>query len=60
VTYDHDDRVPTSLYPGRRCAAFDIAHTAAVQHVGSEYAVFADSVKVTSLEGLGRQSSFVV
>jgi len=44
------------LYPGRRCATFDIAHTAANQHVGSEYAVFADSVSLTSLEGLGKRS----
>lgn len=59
VTYDQDERVLRELYPGRRCAAFDIAHTAATQHIGSEYAVFADHVKLTGLEGLGKQSCFV-
>ena len=56
VTYDQDERVLTDLYPGRRCVAFDIAHTAAVQHVGSEYAVLADSVRLSTLDGLGKQN----
>ncbi len=56
VTYDLDERVLSELYPGRRCAAFDIAHTAAVQHVGSEYAVFADSIHLDALEGLGTKN----
>ncbi len=59
VTYDQDERVLNELYPGRRCAAFQLAHTAATQHVGSEYAVFADSLRVTSLKGLGKRGSFV-
>jgi DNA adenine methylase len=40
VTYDRDQRVLNDLYPGCAIAEFRIAHTAANQHVGSEYAVF--------------------
>lgn len=50
LTYDHDDRVPALLYAGRRYLAFDIAHTAAVQHVGQEYAVFSDSLLLRERE----------
>jgi DNA adenine methylase len=59
LTYDVDPRVPEELYKGRRCAIFDIAHTAATQHVGREYAVFADSLIVNSLRGLGRNAKFL-
>ena len=59
ITYDRDERVPGELYAGRRCAAFDIAHTAATQHVGSEYAVFSDSLTLATLDGLGNRASFV-
>lgn len=54
LTYDADSRVPKQLYRGLRCAVFGIAHTAQVQHVGREYAVFAESLHVPSLDGLGR------
>ncbi|WP_263120725.1 DNA adenine methylase [Cellulomonas fimi] len=40
LTYDADPRIPEQLYPGLPCVEFDIAHTAQVQHVGTEYAVF--------------------
>ena len=50
LTYDHDDRVPGVLYPGRRFLAFNIAHTAAVQHVGKEFAVFSDSLLLRGRE----------
>ena len=53
LTYDADPRVP-ELYQGLRCATFDIKHTAAKQHIGSEYAVFADGLRVPTLDGLGR------
>jgi DNA adenine methylase len=53
LTYDADPRITSDLYVGLRCAAFQTSHTAAVQHVGQEYAVFADSLRVPSLEGLG-------
>jgi DNA adenine methylase len=58
LTYDQDDRVPTELYPGLRCASFEIAHTAAVQHVGREYGVFAKGLVVKSLKGL-RDATFI-
>jgi DNA adenine methylase len=59
LTYDDDPRVPGVLYEGHRCAVFDIAHTAAVQHIDREYAVFADDLSVTSLEGLGRNATYL-
>lgn len=52
VTYDVDPRV-LDLYSGSRCAAFSIKHTAARQHIGREYAVFADNLVVDSVTGLG-------
>ena len=53
VTYDHDPRV-LELYAGLRCAAFGIKHTAAIQHIGQEYAVFPASLVIPSLDRLGR------
>jgi DNA adenine methylase len=53
LTYDADPRVTDELYLGLRCAAFHMSHTAADQHVGQEYAVFAPSLKVPSLDHLG-------
>ena len=50
MTYDADERIPNELYAGLRCASFDIAHTAATQHIGSEYAVFAAGITVPDLE----------
>lgn len=54
LTYDDDPRIPTKLYPGLRCASYGIAHTASTQHIGREYAVFADGLILNSLEWLGR------
>jgi hypothetical protein len=51
LTYDHDKRVP-DLYCGLRHTNFNIAHTAARQHVGQEYAVFSDGLAIGSLDGL--------
>jgi DNA adenine methylase len=56
LTYDADDRIVDSLYPGLRCARFSTSHTAAIQHVGDEYAVFARGLKVGSLAYLGSGS----
>lgn len=53
VTYDADPRIISDLYAGLRCAEFQTSHTAAKQHVGTEYAVFADSLRLPSLKGLG-------
>lgn len=49
LTYDADSRIPDDLYPGLPCVEFDIAHTAQVQHVGTEYAVF--SRRLTDVPG---------
>lgn len=53
LTYDADPRV-LALYTGLRCAAFSIKHTAARQHIGQEYAVFADDLDIRSIDGLSR------
>ncbi len=53
LTYDADPRITGDLYRGLRCAIFETSHTAAQQHVGTEYAVFASDLIVASLDGLG-------
>lgn len=53
LTYDADPRV-LALYNGHRCAAFSIKHTAARQHIGREYAVFANDLDIRSIDGLSR------
>lgn len=58
LTYDHDPRV-LRLYPHLRCASFGIAHTAGVQHVGSEYAVFSHDLVLTRLHHLGHDARFI-
>lgn len=50
LTYDADERITSELYAGLRCAAFDISHTAATQHIGSEYAVFSDAIEIPDLD----------
>lgn len=57
LTYDADPRIVDELYSGMRCATFSTSHTASVQHVGMEYAVFAPALVVPSLEGLGSRSA---
>ena len=57
LTYDCDDRITDDLYPGLRCARFNIKHTAHHQHVGSEFAVYSDSVAVPTLDILPRDES---
>lgn len=52
LTYDHDERVRNDLHPGLRCIGFSIAHTAARQTVGREYAVFSEEVLLTTFDGL--------
>jgi DNA adenine methylase len=53
LTYDADPRVTDDLYAGFRCAEFTLSHSAAVQHVGREYAVFSEGLSVPGLDGLG-------
>ncbi|HTT94594.1 MAG TPA: DNA adenine methylase [Solirubrobacterales bacterium] len=53
LTYDADPRITEDLYADLRCAEFTMTHSAAVQHEGREYAVFAPSLTVPTLAGLG-------
>jgi DNA adenine methylase len=57
LTYDANERVTGDLYHGLRIVEFDIAHTAQVQHVGSEYAVFGPHLVVPSLDVLGNTNA---
>ncbi len=54
LTYDVDPRVPNMLYQDLRCAEFSIKHTAAVQQMGNEYAVFSPRLRVESIGRLSR------
>lgn len=57
LTYDCDDRITGDLYPGLRCASFNIKHTAQVQHIGNEYAVFSSALLVDDLGILPRETA---
>jgi DNA adenine methylase len=57
LTYDAHERVTEDLYEGLRTAEFDISHTAQVQHVGSEYAVFGPELVVPSLDVLEKANA---
>jgi DNA adenine methylase len=57
LTYNADPRVPEVLYKDLRCVRFSIRHTAAVQHLGSEYAVFSPGLRVGSLDALNAASA---
>ncbi|KQW48962.1 DNA methyltransferase [Nocardioides sp. Root1257] len=50
LTYDTHERVTTELYEGLRTVQFNIAHTAQVQHVGTEYAVFSHALQLPKLD----------
>jgi DNA adenine methylase len=54
LTYDAHERVTTELYAGLRTVQFNIAHTAQVQHVGSEYAVFSDGLDLPAMDLIPR------
>jgi len=54
LTYDTDLRVPNLLYKNLRCAQFSIKHMAAVQQIGTEYAVFSQSLRIDSIDNLSR------
>jgi len=55
LTYDADPRVPNQLYKKLRCAEFCIKHTAAIQQMGSEYAVFSRQLRVGDIASLSRR-----
>jgi DNA adenine methylase len=44
LTYDNDRRV-SKLYPKNKRVKFAIAHSAAVQHIGTEFVVFSNSLR---------------
>jgi DNA adenine methylase len=54
LTYDVDSRIPGMLYRDLRCAEFSIKHTAAIQQMGNEYAVFSPRLVVNSIDKLSR------
>jgi DNA adenine methylase len=57
LTYDADPRITQDLYKDLRCAEFTMSHSAAVQHQGHEYAVFAPCLTIPTLAGLGNGES---
>ncbi|MER8099611.1 DNA adenine methylase [Kitasatospora sp. NPDC094016] len=58
LTYDADERVTEELYKGFRCAEFSIFHTAQIQRMGVEYAVFSDSVALPDVSGIIGDDNF--
>ena len=51
LTYDDQEIIWANLYNAARCARFNIAHTAAIQHVGKETIVYSPTLTVpTGLE----------
>jgi DNA adenine methylase len=53
VTYDHDERVLSGLYPGFRCAEYSLSHSAFRQHFGREYLIFSQTLTVGDLDSVG-------
>jgi len=52
LTYDVANQVTDELYKDLRVAKFNISHTVQKQHVGSEYIVYGNNVKVPNLNML--------
>lgn len=46
LTYDTQEWIINDLYVGMRALEFDLAHTAQVQHVGTEYAIFSSDLRL--------------
>lgn len=46
LTYDDKKIIWEELYGAERCARFDIAHTAAIQHIGSETIVYSPRLEI--------------
>lgn len=57
LTYDVHDSITDEFYTGLRAARFSIAHTAQLQHVGSEYVVFSDNLAVPHLNLISRANA---
>lgn len=60
MTYDCDHLIVDELYSGLRCAQFNIKHTAQRRHVGTEYAIYSESLVVPGLEILPKDDAFWV
>ncbi|MEF3115413.1 DNA adenine methylase [Streptomyces chrestomyceticus] len=58
LTYDADGRVTSDLYKGLRCVEFDILHTAQIQRVGSEYAIFGNKLILPEVTGIIGEGNF--
>ncbi|MGA4840637.1 DNA adenine methylase [Streptomyces sp. G45] len=52
LTYDADRRVTEELYKGLRCVEFNILHTAQIQRVGAEYAIFGNELILPEVTGI--------
>ncbi|MFE6678589.1 DNA adenine methylase [Streptomyces sp. NPDC057729] len=52
LTYDAESRITESLYPNNRCIQFEISHSAQVRHLGVEYAVFSNELRIPEFEGV--------
>jgi DNA adenine methylase len=50
LTYDADESVVRKLYSGLRAAQFKIAHTAQLQHIGTEFAVFGPQLSIPNID----------
>lgn len=50
LTYDDDPRITRDLYGSARSAQFQIAHTAHLQHVGSESIIYSKDLLVPTLQ----------
>jgi DNA adenine methylase len=56
LTYNADPRIHEVLYRNLRCAQFSIKHTAAVQHIGSEFSVFSPAIRIPNVDELSKHS----
>lgn len=50
LTYDDDPRITEDLYSDSRSAHFQIAHTAHIQHIGSESIIYSKDLIVPTLQ----------
>lgn len=60
LTYDVSEKITKDLYADMRTAQFNIAHTVQRQHVGSELAVFSDTLEVGSIELIAGANAYWV
>ncbi|MGW6055723.1 DNA adenine methylase [Streptomyces sp. NPDC055189] len=58
LTYDADRRVTEDLYKGLRCVQFDIFHTAQIQRIGAEYAIFGNELILPEVTGIIGHGNF--